>query len=201
MPVHPPATFRGGSGDVGARFRDGRFGSGPRAGFRGGFDRFGGHRFFHGHRGPFFSFFFAPLFFHGFVFPYDYYWPYYDYPYPGYAYAYPDYVPDDEAAESGFEPYYGDWKWSEKDGYYTCRYYLSPRGYLVVVAYPDDRDLLYFYDPAARQWIGVLDRSSGEFRHWYEDEHDWSDPERFPFSAPPSLGGSGGERRGRSDGS
>jgi len=173
--------------------------------------QFHGHDHGHGHVHDQFVFFFTPLFVGGFALPYAYYAPFYDsYPYdypPDYSPEYsPDYPPDaygavpddalsesspDEQAppaeESGYEPSYGDWTRSTDGNYFVCPYYLTPQNVLTVLAYPGQQSLAYYYDPRARQFIGVLDRSSGNFRHWYASEKRWSPPVQFPFEMPPPL--------------
>jgi hypothetical protein len=182
-----PRDFRRG-GDVrsgGDVRRGGDFHRGD--GFHGdrGFERHGFGHHHDGGRGAF-LFFFAPPYGYGYGYPY----PSYDYgPYDGGSYSYPDgeYEYRDNLEFPAFTPYYGPWEWSAENGYYTSRYHLSPRSWLLVIAYPGREKLAYFYDPIARTWVGVLDRSRGEFRRWYRDERRWSDPEPFPFAPPLPL--------------
>jgi hypothetical protein len=105
---------------------------------------------------------------------------------PGVSYIYDDEFPEGEDW-SQFEPYYGAWERSEGQDYYVCQYYLSPEAALSVVEYPSAPEFVYYYDPFAGQYIGLLERSKGKFRYWYVDDGRWSAPVTFPFSPPPPI--------------
>jgi hypothetical protein len=204
QPRVPFGSSRGSGGRTSAFPRSsGGGGSAQNGFFKPHMGTFHGHG--HGHHvHDQFVFFFTPLFVGGFALPYAYYAPYYD-DYPYYPYYSPDYPPDAYAApddtlsqgspdeqgapaeESGYEPSYGDWTRSTDGSYFVCPYYLTPQNTLMVLAYPDRESLAYYYDPRARQFIGVLDRSTGNFRHWYPNENRWSSPAQFPFEMPPPL--------------
>jgi hypothetical protein len=98
-----------------------------------------------------------------------------------------DWYLDQAQAWGPFEPYYSPWARVEGQDYYVCEYYLDPEEGLSVVAYPDEPNLLYYYDPYAEQYIGILERSTGNFRYWLADEDRWSDPVTFPFSQPAEI--------------
>jgi hypothetical protein len=128
------------------------------------------HHHFHGIDPEFLAFFFPSFLVVGAPYAYD---TYDDEGYPG--------------EDAWTEPYYDDWQWSDERGYYICQYFLSPEEALLVIAYPQAPDFIYYYDPVAEQYIGVLDRSTGQFRYWYADEGRWSDAVDFPFSPPPAT--------------
>jgi len=135
----------------------------------------GGHCYFSHHHHRVFAFFFVPLFGYGYGFP-----SWYDYPYV-------DEPADAEADVSEFEPYYTSWEWSPEADASLARYYVTPDAWLLVIVYPDQAELDYFYDPMAQRFVGVLDPSTGDFRHWLGDDNGWSAPTPFPDAVTPPL--------------
>lgn len=132
----------------------------------------GGHCYYSRHHHKVFAFLFVPLVGFGYAYP-----TWYDYPYV-------EEPIDAEADVSEFEPYYTPWMWSEEAQAFLCQYRITPDAWLLVMVYPSQPGIDYFYDPAARRFVGALDSATGEFRHWYGDENGWSEPEPFPDSAP-----------------
>jgi hypothetical protein len=147
-----------------------------RAGFDGSFGPgHGGHCYFSHHHHRVFGFFFVPLLGFGYGFP-----SWYDYPYvvePA----------EEEPDISEFEPYYTSWEWSPEAEASLARYYVTPDSWLLVIVYPDQAELDYFYDPMAQRFVGVVDPSTGDFRHWLGDDNGWSAPAPFPDAVPPPL--------------
>lgn len=134
-----------------------------------------GHCYFSHHHHKVFGFFFLPLLGFGYGYP-----SWYDYPY----------VAEPADAESDvaeFEPYYTGWEWSPEADAALARYYVTPDAWMLLIVYRDQPELDYFYDPMAQRFVGVLDPSTGDFRHWLGDDTGWSAPAPFPDAAPPPL--------------
>ncbi|HZR81534.1 MAG TPA: hypothetical protein VFD92_10600 [Candidatus Binatia bacterium] len=178
-------TMRGGSrapvgrmvGDPGTRGR-GAFHVAPPPGARppaGHLHHGGGGKCFSRHHGKLFGFFFTPLVAYGFAYPYWYDYPWIDEP----AVAEPDVFE--------FEPFYTGWSRYPEAGAFICRLFVTPEAWLLVLTYFDQRDFVFYFDPVAQQFVGSLERATGDFRHWYGDATGWGDPEPFPYAPPPPL--------------